>query len=566
MEGSWYSKKRFTLGEDHQALIEATNTNERGTCSKSVETDEFKQKGNKFCIDYSKNGKAKCKECRNVIAKDDLRLGKHVPFKEIHILQYYHLSCAFASFKRARVLTNIISNISEIDGMNGVSPDERKKVVELIEQSNATRTEPLPEVTVHRKRVVECHHQRHLTRSLKPSNMPSIKVLFTNADQMTTSKLAELQVKVKEQKPHIIAVSEVKLKNSKKERLKEDYAIPGYSLHPTNLSKGSGRGIAVYTHCSLDSSVNQVTLDQSFEEACCIEVKLRGGDVLLFCCCYRSPTSTVSSDVNNENLNRLLQKISKKNYTHRCIVGDFNFREINWKSFTTHCGEESAESKFIEAVRDSFLFQHVSEVTRSRGNDSPSLIDLIFTDEELQVSGIQYHPPLGKSDHSVILFDYHCYLDFSKPEETYIYKKGDYDAMRDELRKSNWIPSFMTSIDTAGQSIEESWNSLKTEIHRLRSKFVPKFTSSSKPNWNEKGTFPVTKPTRDAIQLKKKYHRQWISQMAQGNDATVARLRFNQARNKVKQCVRRDKRNHEQKIAAESKRSQKRSGPILGGS
>ena len=252
--------------------------------------------------------------------------------------------------------------------------------------------------------------------------------------------------------------------------------------------------------------------------------------MLLFCCCYRSPTTTISSDLNNQNLNLLLQNISKKSYTHRCIVGDFNFRQINWRSLTTHCGQGSTESKFIEAVHDSFLFQHVTEVTRSRGNDNPSLIDLIFTDEEMQVSGIQYHSPLGKSDHSVILFDYHCYLDYSKPKETFVYNKGDYDAMRDELGRSDWIPLFMASIGTAGKSIEESWNTLKLELHRLRTQYVPKFTSSGKPNWNEKGTFPVTKVTRAAIQQKKKCHRQWILQMEKGEDATLARLCFNQAR------------------------------------
>ena len=127
-------------------------------------------------------------------------------------------------------------------------------------------------------------------------------------------------------------------------------------------------------------------MNQSFEEACSIEVRLRGGDVLLFCCCYRSPTPTGSSDGNNECLNQLFRTISKKNYTHRCIVRDFNFRSINWSSITTHSGENSAEVSFIEAVRDSFLHQHVDETTRSRGNDTTSLIDMIFSDEEMQVS------------------------------------------------------------------------------------------------------------------------------------------------------------------------------------
>ena len=40
--------------------------------------------------------------------------------------------------------------------------------------------------------------------------------------------------------------------------------------------------------------------------------------------------------------------------------------------------------------------------TRKRGNDEPSLLDLLFTNEALQISDISHHAPLGNSDHDVI--------------------------------------------------------------------------------------------------------------------------------------------------------------------
>ena len=46
--------------------------------------------------------------------------------------------------------------------------------------------------------------------------------------------------------------------------------------------------------------------------------------------------------------------------------------------------EESREARFIESIRDCYLYQHIEQVTRRRGNDNPSLIDLVFTDEEMQ--------------------------------------------------------------------------------------------------------------------------------------------------------------------------------------
>ena len=146
-----------------------------------------------------------------------------------------------------------------------------------------------------------------------------------------------------------------------------DYEIPGYSLHTVNLSTDIGRGIAVYSHNSLDKSTIQIDPDISFEEVCLLDIRLRGGDTLLFGCCYRSPTSTEISDQNNAKLNQLLKRISKRSYSHTCIVGDFNFKHINWSSWRTPRSENSVESTFIEAIRDCYFHQHIEQVTCRRG-------------------------------------------------------------------------------------------------------------------------------------------------------------------------------------------------------
>ena len=218
-----------------------------------------------------------------------------------------------------------------------------------------------------------------------------------------------------------------------------------YSLHPVNLHTTTGRGIAVYSHESLSKSVSQIEPLLNFEETCLLEIRLRGGDLLLLASCYRSPIPSESSNQNNEKLNRLFRCIEKKkNYSHRCIVGDFSFKNINWSPWATHCNENSTETSFIEAVHDSYLYQHVEETTRRRGNDDPSLLDLILTNEAMQVSDIQHHSPLGKSDHSVVSFKVHCYLDFTKAKESYAYAKGDYVSMRNELENSNWLRTYTT--------------------------------------------------------------------------------------------------------------------------
>ena len=333
-----------------------------------------------------------------------------------------------------------------------------------------------------------------------------------------------------------------------------DYNIPGYSIHPVNLDNKIGRGLAVYSKDELDKSVIQVDGDSSFEEICPLEIRLHGGDLLLFGCVYRSPTISESSELNNEKLNELLKSIATKQYTHRCIVGDFNFKKINWTSWSAQSGENSVELKFIEAARDSFLHQYVEKPTRRRGNDDPSLLYLIFTDESMQVSEIAHYAPLGKSDHSVITFDFHCYLDFTTQKDKYSFDKGDYESMRSELINSKWKEDY-TKIDSDA-SVEDKWASLKAMLSKLRDIYVPKQKSTGKPRWKERGSFPMCSETCDAMKEKNKVFRSWMTSKS-NLQRDAARLKYNKLRNKTKTLLRKSKRYFEKGIAQRFKNNPK---------
>ena len=82
--------------------------------------------------------------------------------------------------------------------------------------------------------------------------------------------------------------------------------------------------------------------------------------------------------------------------------------------------EESKEAKFMEAIRDCYLYQHNKQDSQRRGNDE---LSLIFTDEEMQVSEVAHHAPLGKSCHDVITFKFNWDLDNSKLIDKFVYDK-----------------------------------------------------------------------------------------------------------------------------------------------
>ena len=85
-----------------------------------------------------------------------------------------------------------------------------------------------------------------------------------------------------------------------------------------------------------------------------IEIKLRGGDKMILGCFYRSPTMSEKSSENNTRLNDLLRALTRKKYSHICLVGVFNYRDINWSTLSTKHSDQSKEWKFLQAIGDSF--------------------------------------------------------------------------------------------------------------------------------------------------------------------------------------------------------------------
>ena len=361
---------------------------------------------------------------------------------------------------------------------------------------------------------------------LKPLKIHEFGIMFANADQLSQSKILELKENIVQQKPMIIAVCEVKPKNSK-DRTLEDYKLPGFSLHEVNIQSKNGRGIAVYAHHSIDNSVVQGNSHVTFEEVCLLEIRLKGGDKLLFGCFYRSPTPNDTAAKNNQCLSELLKNLSKKQYSHICFVGDFNFRDINWDSWSTNHNENSKEHKFIETIRDCFLHQHNHINSRHRGNEQPSLLDLILSNETMQVSDVAHHPPLGKSDHNVITFNFNCYVDYSKPKEVFRYDKADFEAMRQNIRDTSWKTKYITSVKN--KNVEKLWEDLKSKIHEMRDKFVPKIKQHDQPTWKEKGGYPINTALKDAIHKKRVMHRQWMVSTHFPNSES-ARLGYTRAR------------------------------------
>ena len=474
---------------------------------------------------------------------------KYVRFfdRKEYYKQYFHPACLFEGFKRARIEVNIIRSLDEVEGLSCMTQEIQDEIRKLFADSKVKDKVFSEPISREREPMVT-----NMPKTKAPLDTPALQVAFTNADVLTNDKLRELKFRLESWDADIIAVSEIKPKNGAP-RLKEDYAIEGFTPHMCDLSQSTTRGIIVYTRKYLDGFFAKIDPIVDMDEVIQLECTLRNGDKLLFSTIYRHDNpGPVSADANNQSLAELLLHEKNKKYSHLCYVGDFNLPGIDWNTEQTS-PTSSPDHMLLEAMKASYLHQHVHQNTRVRGSDKPSLLDLILTNEEDMVSDVQLHAPLGSSDHAVITFKFHCYIDESKPKTIFKYDKGNYAAMTEELNSTTWLKDMKDSAPTL--SVEDMWGTIKAKLLQLRDDHVPKSTvGGSKAKL--KGEFPLSKETRDLITEKKKAHRRWI-QHTDRSDAELFRREYNRVRNRCTRAIRKAQRAYERNIAAQSKKDSK---------
>lgn len=79
-------------------------------------------------------------------------------------------------------------------------------------------------------------------------NRDLISIWYTNTDTLTKEKVYELGEEIRsDTPPDIIAITELKPKNYKRELRMIDYELEGYSFEENNIDdKGPTRGVALY--------------------------------------------------------------------------------------------------------------------------------------------------------------------------------------------------------------------------------------------------------------------------------------------------------------------------------
>ena len=292
-----------------------------------------------------------------------------------------------------------------------------------------------------------------------------LKCIYTNADTLV-NKMNELRTRIANTDPDIIAITETKPKHAKYSITTPEITIDGYNIHHNSLNTDGTRGCALYVRASIKA--NHVEITTAHKDNIWLDINMIGNDKLLIGCVYRSPNS---SQEDNNHLRELITKVTNMKYSHLLIMGDFNFPGINWATWSTRSqNEDDEEYQFLESLRDGFLFQHVLQPTRVRGENEPSTLDLLLTNEEGMVDEIELVSPLGKSDHGVLSFLFHCYnTELTDAPNKFLFNKGDYNKMEEELRKVVWEDVLKEEED-----VDRQWTVFAGKVKEAMEKYIPR--------------------------------------------------------------------------------------------
>ena len=139
-----------------------------------------------------------------------------------------------------------------------------------------------------------------------------------------------------------------------------------------------------------------------------------GKKYLLVSCTYRSPSSNCENSLKEQEKNLMNETVNNIKFQYILHMDDVNYIEVNWDSNTTKAGINHVSTKFLNLVDDSFLFQHVKKTTRYRGEGTPSILDLVFTNENDMIDELEHGAPLGNSDHETLIFKFNFKFNHGK--------------------------------------------------------------------------------------------------------------------------------------------------------
>ena len=255
------------------------------------------------------------------------------------------------------------------------------------------------------------------------------------------------------------ALTETHLNN---DHFDAEISIVNYAVYRSDRKDRRQGGVALYIHNSL--TVNSV---ERFSDGTCESLIAFLKEANLYISViYRPPNAPEASFKNCINTGKAFIKISPG--VEHIMLGDFNFRTINWKTETISASpittsEKNQAKYFLEYTDENLLIQMVQDYTIK-----DAILDLILTTNIDMIHNIEIEKT-SLSDHNLIKVSI-VYPELQKEKENtpvnvlskkpldkLDLNKADWGKINDELRKEDWdnILDKTKSVDHLYRVFEE---------------------------------------------------------------------------------------------------------------
>jgi len=293
-------------------------------------------------------------------------------------------------------------------------------------------------------------------------NPPStLRLLLTNAFGLL-SKVGEFQHSLMLHSPDIAIVTETKLTTEK--ATSAELTFPGYYPPIRRDRTAFGGGIAVwvkegiaYRHLS--------QLDEPDHEMLWVSVKPSRSARITLCAGYRPPSQADTSFM--EHLDSVLAA-QTNNGSDTILAGDFNVHNTEWlgSSHTSTAGQSMEDLCALHG-----LSQHVRTPTRGA-----NVLDLVMSSFCDTIEGTTY-PPLGKSDHCVVITDFPLGSIQREPRtvrQVWRYAKADWPRLSHHFATLDWDTLISDDPDSSCLNVTSA-------ITKGMQTFIPSKQLSSRP-------------------------------------------------------------------------------------
>lgn len=368
-----------------------------------------------------------------------------------------------------------------------------------------------------------------------------IKVGYTNVDGLISS-LVEFKDYLRTSKPDVVCITETKLK----EEMKVQFVKEGYDTWRRDRKGKGGGGVMILVKQNI--TVDKVEYGDGMAETISVVIKSTESKNKRKIVVTYIPPRTNAWEINKykqmqqETINSITEMIKTENKV--LLVGDFNCKEVNWDEMELDEGAGAWCEELLQMMMVNTMNQWVRQPTRYRGEEEPSMLDLVFTKSPEGRPDIQYLSPLGKSDHMM--------LEIQPESDEVIQRSEDYREERLNYAKANFIElkKFYRQINwkdlLKDKQVQEKYEIFLSMYEKGVHKYVPRYkVKKRKHEW-----FNIR-----CAEAKKEKDRAWKKMMKQRRQDT--REEYRRARNEYSKIRKEEEKHFESDIVGKCKEEPK---------